>query len=96
MDKIFEMGEWLPYKRKKTNSTLVDIEKCKNVTLFYNIKIQDLLRLNSEIWCLFLTAGIQNCTRNGEEGLNVFTPTQSLENYQLNTALIEESMHWIL
>lgn len=26
-------------------------------------------------------------------GLNVLTPTQSLENYQLNTALIEESMH---
>ncbi|XP_052706711.1 uncharacterized protein LOC128182140 [Crassostrea angulata] len=33
----------------------------------------------------------QECTRNGEEGLNVLTPTQYFENYQLDTALIEEA-----
>lgn len=41
---------------------------------------------------IFLTPGFQVCTRNGEEGLNVETPTQSFENYQLDTALIEKGM----
>lgn len=34
-------------------------------------------------------------TRNGEKGLNVVTPTQSFENYRLDSAMIEEGMYWI-
>lgn len=33
------------------------------------------------------------CTINGEESLNLITSVQSFENYQLDTASIEEGMY---
>lgn len=38
------------------------------------------------------STGFQVCTRNGEESLNLITSVQSFENYQLDTASIEEGM----
>lgn len=53
------------------------------------------LSLNSELYSYFLTPGFQVGTRNGEKSLNVVTPTQSFENYRLDSAMIEEGMYWI-
>lgn len=40
-----------------------------------------------------LSLELQVCTRNGEEGYTAVPPEQSFENFQLDTALIEEGMY---
>lgn len=54
--------------------------------LLYNI-------LNSFLYSCFLLLELQVCTRNGEEEFTAVKPEQYFENYQLDTALIEESMN---
>lgn len=54
----------------------------------------------SEVWTAssiakFLSQGSQVCPRNDEESFTAVPPEQSFENYQLDTALIEEGKYWI-
>lgn len=54
----------------------------------------------SKVWTAtsiadFLSLELQVCTRNDKESFTAVPPEQSFENYQLDTALIEEGMYWI-
>lgn len=73
-----------------SNSNLVNIQMCEYVTLFNKTKK---FKFEQRALQLFLTPGFQVGTRNGEKGLNVVTPTQSFENYRLDSAMIEEGMY---
>lgn len=85
-------------KEKKECPILLNelILKSAHMLLFFFTVSQN--SIFSEVWTAssiakFLSQGSQVCPQNDEESFTAVPPEQSFENYQLDTALIEEGMY---